>query len=87
MRSFESNADYLAFVEAFMARLRAEGHLQAADELLDGYRCINGLTDGWALYLEAVEGVQARTATRLSAADRADLEIIRAAAHKAVYRR
>jgi hypothetical protein len=87
MRSFESSADYLEFVEAFMARLRSSGHIQAADDLLDGYRCINGLTDGWALYLEAVDRVQAQTSREFDAQDRVDLERIRAAAHKAVYRR
>ena len=87
MRSFESSADYFAFVEAFMDRLRAEGHEEAADDLHEGYRCINGLTDGWAQYLDAVTMVQAEQGATLGADERADLEAIRAAAHKAVYRR
>ena len=86
MRSFQSNAEYFEFVEAFLDRLRTEGHEQAADDLLEGYRCINGLTDGWGLYLEAVETVQTRESPRLNADDRADLELMRAAARKAVYR-
>jgi hypothetical protein len=86
MRSFQSHAEYFAFVEGFMARLRSEGYPQAADDLLDGYRCINGLTDGWALYLDAVGMVQAEYSPRLSPGDRVDLEAIRAVAHKAVHR-
>jgi hypothetical protein len=42
MREFKSSAEYFAFVEAYMDRLRAEGQVQAAADLLEGYRCLNG---------------------------------------------
>jgi len=87
MRSFQSSAEFFAFVEALMDTLRGGGHAQAAGDLLEGYRCINGLTDGWADFLEAVEMVQAEQAARLEPDDRTDLETIRAVAHKAVHRR
>jgi hypothetical protein len=86
-RVFQSTAEFFEFAESFMERLRSEGHTQAAVDLLDGYRCLNGLTDGWALFLEAVEKMQGAVALGLDPRDRADLEALRAAAHKAVYRR
>jgi len=70
-----------------MAKMELEGHQQAADELWDGYRCLNGLTDGWALFLGSLEHVQATHAARFSLEDRQALQAIRAAANTAVYRR
>ena len=87
MQDFKSSAEYFAFAEAFMDRLRAEGHTQAAADLLEGYRCLTGLTDGWALFLEAVGKVEARVASSLDSRDRADLKAIRVVANKAVRRR
>jgi len=86
MPSFQSNQEYFQAVTALMAKLELGGHQQAADELRDGYRCLNGLTDGWALFLESVEKVQATHAKRFSREDQQTLEVIRAAAHKIVYR-
>ena len=87
MPSFQSNEEYFRAVDDLIARLELGGHRQAADELRDGYRCLNGLTDGCALFLEAVERVQATRSDRFGGEDQQALEAIRAAAHKAVYRR
>ena len=87
MTSFQSNEEYFRAVDGLIARLELGGHQQAADELRDGYRCLNGLTDGWALFLEAVEMVQATRSDRFGGDDKQALEAIRAATRKAVYRR
>ena len=87
MRSFQSNEEYFEAVAALIGKLELGGHQQAADDLRGGYRCLNGLTDGWALFLESVERVQASQAKRFSREDQQALEVIRAAAHKSVYRR
>jgi hypothetical protein len=87
MPSFHSSAECLQAIEGLISRLALGGHQQAADGLRDGYRCLNGLTDGWALFLESVEAVRATQSGRLSPEDRQALEAIRAAAHKAVYGR
>ena len=49
--------------------------------------CINGLTDGWAQFLEAIEAVERRLGRRISAEQREGLQAIRKAAHNAVCRR
>ena len=86
MPSFQSNEEYFQAVEDLIARLEFGGHQQAADGLRDGYQCLNGLTDGWALFLASVEAVEATQFERLSREDQQAIEAIRAAAHKAVYR-
>ena len=87
MPSFHSNAECLQAIEGLISRLALGGHQQAADELRDGYRCLSGLTDGWALFLGSVEAVQATRSERFSLEDRRALKAIRAAAHKVVHGR
>ena len=52
-----------------------------------GFGCLNGLTDGSALFLDSIESVQASESKRFDRDDRKVLESIRAAVHFAVYRR
>jgi hypothetical protein len=84
---FGSSDEFLQRVSELIARLDALGQPDAAAELRDGLRCLNGLTDGWALFLESIERVQAAHASRFAAEDRNALDTIRAAARKALYRR
>ena len=67
--------------------LEAGGHTEAAAELRTGLGCLNGLTDGWGLFLESIERVRAAHAPRFSRDERNALETIRAAARQAVRRR
>jgi len=87
MTPFQSNQDFFRAVDDLMAKLDVDGHRQAADELREGYSCLNGLTDGGALFLESIEKVRKTHAALLSPDDRRALEAIRAAARKAVHRR
>jgi hypothetical protein len=87
MTPFQSDQEYFQAVEDLMAKLELEGHQQAADELRSGYRCLNGLTDSWAQFLESIEQVHTTCSARFGEDDQQTLEAIRAAAHKAVHRR
>ena len=87
MTGFRSNEELFQAVRDLVAQLDVAGHHQAAARLKDGFGCLNGLTDGWALFLEAIEAVQASEATRFAPDHRKALEALRAAAHAAVYRR
>jgi len=84
MASYRSSEEFLEAVRDLMTRLEHRGHHQAAAELLEGFRCLNGLTDGWALFLESIGRIQA-AAKRFDPDDQRALEDIRAAAHAAVY--
>ena len=86
-RAFASNEHFFQAVRDLIVRLETEGHQQAAADMKAGFGCLNGLTDGAALFLESIEKVQASWVDRLAREDRLALEAIRAAVHRAVYRR
>jgi len=87
MTSYRSNEEFFQAVEELIASLDRDGHAAAAGELRRGLAPLNGLTDGWALLLEAVESVQVAYAKNFSANQRETLASIREAAHAVVYRR
>jgi hypothetical protein len=84
--SFQSNEEFFQVVRDLITKLEVGGHVAAAAELEDGFRCLNGLTDGWALFLESIEKVCTAHAKVFAPDERNALESIRAAAHKVVYR-
>lgn len=85
MAQFSSNEEFLQFVRDSIIRLNTSGHSLAALGLSDGFRLVNGLTDGWADFLAAVQKVQAEFAQILSSEERQALERIRATLHTMVY--
>ena len=86
-RPFTSLTEYFTAARDFIACLEAEGHRVAAAELDEGYRCLNGLTDGWALFLESIDKVRAERGAELSDDERRRLEALRRVARGAVRRR
>jgi hypothetical protein len=86
MAQFASNEDFFQFVRDSIMHLHTSGRSLAASRLSGGFRLVNGLTDGWADFLEAVQSVQAEFAHVLSSEEREALERIRAALHTLVYR-
>jgi hypothetical protein len=87
LAAFRSSDEFFQAVDALIARLEGTGHQEAARELRDGLRCLNGLTDGAALFLDSIEKVQATESERFTREDQQALETIRARVHVAVYRR
>jgi len=57
--SLESTDEFFEAVAQLTAELEMHGHADAAAELRSGFGCLNGLTDGWALFLESIDKVQA----------------------------
>jgi hypothetical protein len=86
MAQFASNEEFFEFVRDSIMRLHTSGRSLAALRLSDGFRLVNGLTDGWADFLESVRGVQAEFDQVLLPEEREALERIRAALHTLVYR-
>lgn len=84
---FSTLEEYFAAVRDLIAELEARGLGEAAAELRAGYRCLNGLTDGWALFLESIDEVLAEEAAELSRDERRRLAAIRGVARGAVRRR
>jgi hypothetical protein len=84
---FRSNEEFFQAVRTLIAKLEETGHAKAACELREGFGCLNGLTDGAAQFLEAIEKVRTTQSKTFAPEDRETLEAIRAAVHRAVYRR
>ena len=87
MTSSQSNDDLFKEVAVLLAGLAGEGHTGAVDELRSGFGCLNGLTDGWAQFLESIDRVRSTEAKRFTKDERQALERIRSAVRKIVYRR
>ena len=84
---FRSNEEFFAAVRALIARLEAAGMPDAAAELKDGFACLNGLTDGSALFLDTIDGLLATRSREFELSELDSLKAIRKAMHAAVYRR
>jgi hypothetical protein len=84
---FRSNEALFAAVRELAAQLELAGDAIAAAELRNGLGYLNGLTDGWAHFLDSIERIEATHAAKFSREAREALADIRAAAHTAVYRR
>jgi hypothetical protein len=83
---FSSNAEFFDALTKLIVELRNAAHPAAAAELEGGFRCLNGLTDGWALLLESIRRVEETHATEFTTEQRCTLADLRTAAHSLVYR-
>jgi hypothetical protein len=87
MATFGSNEEFFQAVNDLIAKLQVGGHHFAAAELQTGFRSLNGLTDGWADFLQSIESILATVSKRFAPDDQKTLEKIREAVHAIVYRR
>jgi len=83
---FASAEAFFQSVRAFANELEAEGHTEAAAEIRAGLSCVNGLTDGWAQFGEALDGVQAQYGGHLTEEQQAVLDALAAAVWDVVHR-
>jgi hypothetical protein len=73
-------------VRAFANDLEAEGHTEAAAAIKAGLSRVNGLTDGWSQFGEALDGVRARHGSHLTEEQQAKLDALAAAVWDVVHR-
>ena len=59
MTSYRSNEELFADVRELIASLDQSGRAKAAAELRSGFLALNGLTDGWAIFLDSIDAVRA----------------------------
>lgn len=69
-----------------MASLDRNGHAAEALALRDGFSCLNGLTDGWALFMDEIKVVEKKS-DKFSQAEQKSLQGLHDAVHYCVYRR
>jgi len=84
---FKSNEKLFQAVNELIANLEKRGSISAAQELKKGFRLINGLTDGWALFLESIERLQNILPADSDADDLKNLLSIYETVYFAVYRK
>jgi hypothetical protein len=84
---FRSSDELFQATNELLAMFENNGALSATEELKSGLGALNGLTDGWALFLESVKKVEKEYASQLSDTQKSLLTAIHEAAYEAVYRR
>lgn len=77
--------EIFAAARRLMADLRAAGFDAAAEEVQEGFSGLNGLTDGWACFLEHLEKAEGLLPAGIEDLRRGMRALIRAARY-AVYR-
>jgi hypothetical protein len=83
--AFQSSEELVQAVLDLADQLDQTGHHSSAARLRDGLGCLNGLTDGWALLLEAIEKVHSESG-HFRKSDRQALGTIQSAVVGIVYR-
>ena len=86
-KAFTSNEELFGAVRAFADQLDAQGHVSVAAEIKHSFSCLNGLTDGWALFGAALEDVRARHGGEFTAKQQAELKEFIAVVDGVVHRR
>jgi hypothetical protein len=87
MPNFNSNEEFFTAFRDLVERIERKGHVEAARELQTGLSCLNGLTDGWALLMEAIDRVSAVNRDGIGKPEMAELRDLRRVVSKVVYRR
>ena len=86
MTTYSSNEEFFLAITKLMDRMRQSGQTEAAEEILYGYRCLNGLTDGWAMLLDSIKKVIASNGQHLPADQLSELKAMLNVVKKVVYR-
>ena len=82
---FKNSEEFFAAVEGSIKALRAAGCEASADSVKEGFSCLNGLTDGWALFLDHLEKAESLLPPGAPPAEKAKLGEITYAARYSVY--
>ncbi len=85
-REYKSNEELFEAIRKLQQELLVGGNEQAANEIAEGFFCLNGLTDGWALLMESLEKAKREYSGKFSNAQEKDLESIYSCVRKVVYR-
>jgi hypothetical protein len=86
LNRFASSEELFDAVRSLIRRMEDCGRTGAAAELRAGFGCLDGLTDGWAVFMESIEKVLAAHRTVLPPDQCAELKTILKAVKKIVFR-
>lgn len=83
---FKSYKEYYEAIETLLNDLDSCGNTKDAEEIREGFKCINGLTDGWAHFLEPLLKIEENREERLTDYQLSLLNEICDATYFSVYR-
>ncbi len=86
MSNFTSNDEFFQALRDLIQRIENQGNVAAAQELREGFACLNGLTDGWALLMESMDRVITGSWGSIEADDMSELKVMLKGVKKIVYR-
>ncbi len=86
MKDFKSNEEFFAAFRDLVSRMERGGARDAASLLREGFACLNGLTDGWVVLMEAMEKVIPACQGQITGEELRDLKEMLRVVRKTVYR-
>jgi hypothetical protein len=87
MKDYKSNDEFFQSLRNLIDRVEKQGNTGAAQQLQEGFSCLNGLTDGWALLLESIDKTISENQSKIEASDMSELKDMLKVVRKVVYRR
>jgi hypothetical protein len=86
MRNYKSNDAFLQALRDLIHRIEKQGNIPAAQQLREGFSCLNGLTDGWALLMESIDKTISENKGTIEASVMSELKDMLKVIRKFVYR-
>lgn len=86
MTTYGSNEEFFQAFERLVQTIDDGGQQEVAKRLREGFSCLNGLTDGWAILMESIETTVSQDQGKLQSEDLTELEGMLKVVRKAVYR-
>jgi hypothetical protein len=85
--NFKSSEEFFSALRDLIERIEKQGNAVAAQELRNGFSCLNGLTDGWALLMESISKTIAADRGKIERREMSELHDMLKIVKKAVYGR
>jgi hypothetical protein len=86
IKEYKDNQEFFTDVHALQKELENNGEFEAAKEIKEGIGLINGLTDGWAMFLESLNKVNLEYSSSFSTEQKEKLSYYIKLTHKVVHR-
>ena len=86
IKEYKDNQEFFTDVQALQKELENNGEFEAAKEIKEGIGLINGLTDGWAMFLESLNKVNLEYSSSFSTEQKEKLSYYIKLTHKVVHR-
>ena len=73
IKEYKDNEDFFNDVYKLQIELEENGNIEAAKEIEEGMSLINGLTDGWSMFLESLNKVNSEYSSSFTKEEKQNL--------------